>query len=230
VAFDWLNIAQSILAVLPAAAALLISYGRYDGFFKDNIIFLYFVGGLIAGMGVAIFHAFLGPYFLLFLLGVPLVEQFAKTVVINRRKWQGERHAVFNGGAYGAGMGVILSLWYAKGYLLSWDLLMLLQVLGLATGITLVAVATGWTVGAAVRDHAPFKGTFIASVASIPMAFFIGYWVVPPHEAWVPALMALYGLALLAFGIRKILPGGVSREELQEMRRRRRRGRAAGTE
>lgn len=222
-AFDWVSIVTSILAVLPAAAALLWGYSRYDGFFKDNVIFLYFVGGLVAGMGVAFFHAALVPYGLVFMVGIPFLEQLAKTIVLNRRKWQGEPHAVFNGGAYGAGMGIILSLFYFKRNLLGgWDWSMALQLCGVAIGITFLAITTGWVVGASVRDRKPFKGTLIASVAGIPMAYFLLYWLTPGEVRWVPVAMTAYGLGLLVYGIAKVLPGGLSAASLQELRRRKR--------
>ena len=223
-AIDWLVILTSVLAVAPAAVALLWGYSRYDGFFKDNVIFLYFMGGLIAGMGVAIFHAVLQGNTLAFVLGIPLLEQFAKTIIVNRRKWQGQPHAVFNGGAYGAGLGVMVSLWYSRGYLtpetLGW--IATAQILGIAVGVTFLSIATGWVIGASVRDHQPFKGTFLAALVGIPLAFFIEYWRSFP-ETWVAAAMAAYGLLLLVYGLRKVLPGGLSQESHQAMRQKRRR-------
>lgn len=228
-AFDWLSIVSSTLAVLPAGLALLWGYSRYDGFFRDNVIFLFFVGGLIAGMGVAFFHAALAlAGGIAFVLGIPLLEQFAKTIIVNRRKWQGEGHAVFNGGTYGAGMGVILSLYYFQRYPPGWDLGATLQLVGVTVGITFLNVAMGWTIGAAVRDRAPFKGTLFAAVAALPMTYLLFYWL-NFFDAWVPALMAAYGAALLAFGLAKVLPGALTPTEQQDLRRKKRKAMREGS-
>lgn len=107
---NWIPIVAATLAAIPAAAVFFLSYGRYDGAFQDRVVFLYFMGGLILG-------AFLGFLSLLLLntvtalivvIGLSLIFPIAIVAVINRRKWQGERHAVFNGGAAGLGVAIMM--------------------------------------------------------------------------------------------------------------------------
>lgn len=108
---NWIPIVAATVAAVPAAATFFLAYGRYDGAFNDRLVFLYFIGGMAVG-------ALLGFLtLLLFASGVlPLVQvlllallfPIAIVATINRRKWQGERHAVFNGGAAGLGAAVML--------------------------------------------------------------------------------------------------------------------------
>ncbi|GEM_PF-4895968 len=106
------TLADAVLAVIPAAVVFFAAYGRYDGMFRDNVVFLYFIGGLLVGGLLGIVSLFaLGiaaPVFTVLIIAL----FFPITVVlgINRRKWQGERHAVFNGGALGLGAAVMVSL------------------------------------------------------------------------------------------------------------------------
>lgn len=107
---NWIPIVAAALAAIPAAALFFVAYGRYDGSFQDRVVFLFFIGGLILG-------GFLGFLALLILnLVTPLVQVVGLALLlpigiiaaINRRKWQGERHAIFNGGAAGLGVAVML--------------------------------------------------------------------------------------------------------------------------
>lgn len=106
---NWIPIVAATLAAVPAAAVFFIAYGRYDGSFQDRTVFLFFVGGLLLG-------GFLGFLTLLLLsaavmiqvIGLALLLPIAIVAVINRRKWQGERHSVFNGGAVGLGAAVMM--------------------------------------------------------------------------------------------------------------------------
>lgn len=107
---NWIPIVSAALAAIPAAAIFFVAYGRYDGSFQDRSVFLFFIGGLILG-------GFLG-FLALFMLNVlqPLVQVIGLALLlpigivaaINRRKWQGERHAIFNGGAAGLGVAVMM--------------------------------------------------------------------------------------------------------------------------
>lgn len=109
---NWIPIVAASVAAIPAAAAFFLAYGRYDGAFNDRVIFLYFIGGMAVG-------ALLGFLaLLLFVSGIAAIVQvvflallfpIAVVAVINRRKWQGERHAIFNGGAAGLGAAVMMS-------------------------------------------------------------------------------------------------------------------------
>jgi hypothetical protein len=106
---NWIPIVAAALAALPAAAIFFVAYGRYDGSFQDRTVFLFFIGGLLVG-------GFLG-FLTLLIMGVAAIWQvvslalllpIALVATINRRRWQGERHAVFNGGAAGLGVAVMM--------------------------------------------------------------------------------------------------------------------------
>lgn len=110
---DFVTLADAVIAVVPAAALFFAAYGRYDGMFRDNVVFLHFIGGLLVGglLGVVSLFAFSAvdaP--LITVVIVALFYPITLVLGINRRKWQGERHAVFNGGALGLGAAVMVSL------------------------------------------------------------------------------------------------------------------------
>lgn len=108
---NWVPIVAAILGALPAAGIFFVSFGRYEGAFKDNVVFIYFIGGLVVG-------GFLGFFTLLLyatnatliqIIGLALLYPITVVMAVNRRKWQGERHAIFNGGAAGLGASVMMT-------------------------------------------------------------------------------------------------------------------------
>ena len=109
---NWIPIVAASVAAVPAAAAFFLSYGRYDGAFNDRVVFLYFIGGMAVGalLGFISLLLFFGGFSgILQVVFLALLFPIAVVAVINRRKWQGERHAIFNGGAAGLGAAVMLA-------------------------------------------------------------------------------------------------------------------------
>lgn len=111
---NWIPIVAATLAAIPAAAAFFVAYGRYDGVFQDRVVFLYFIGGMLLGFFVSVISLFflvsaIGPSRLfLAVIGLALLLPISVVAMVNRRKWQGLRHSVFNGGAAGLGFSVMM--------------------------------------------------------------------------------------------------------------------------
>lgn len=108
---NWIPIVAASVAALPAAATFFAAYGRYDGAFNDRVVFLYFIGGMAVGallgfLTLLLFNS--GIAAILQVLFLALLFPIALVAIVNRRKWQGERHAVFNGGAAGLGASVMM--------------------------------------------------------------------------------------------------------------------------
>lgn len=109
---NWVPLIAAALAALPAGIVFFVAYGRYDGAFRDNVVFIYFIGGLAVGGFLGLFSLVLfgANAVLISILGVALLYPITLVLAINRRKWQGERHAVFNGGAAGLGAAVMMGM------------------------------------------------------------------------------------------------------------------------
>src|ERR1051326_8520479 len=116
-----LGVAKGVVTLVPAALALYYAYNRYDGKFRDNVIFLFFIGGLLVGMAVALFGLYLlGAAPILYVIGMPFVDALAMAALLNRRKWQGQLHAIFNAGTLALGVAVTVAFGFA--YLVVHDL------------------------------------------------------------------------------------------------------------
>lgn len=110
---NWIPIVSATIAAAPAAAAFFVAYGRYDGAFQDRTVFLYFIGGMAIGALLGFMTLLLSTSSaIVAVVGLALLMPIAIIAAINRRRWQGERHAVFNGGAAGLGVSVMMAFSY----------------------------------------------------------------------------------------------------------------------
>jgi len=239
-----------VLAVLPAAAVFFLAYGRYDGAFRDNVVFLYFIGGLLVG-GVLGLVSLLALGNLAPLISVVIIALFYPVTVvlgINRRKWQGDPHAVFNGGALGLGAAVMigLSLLYrttltltqsarealgdaaSDADLASWVNARaftpnaLAQAFVLAAGLAGLFFGLGLLAGDSVRRRKALPSSFLGAAIALPPAVFLEeYFASGQVWLWVVLLLA-YGAIFGALANRRLLPRGLTDESRRAIRRRRR--------
>ena len=220
------TLVYSLLAVLPPAAVFFTAYGRYDGAFHDNVVFLYFMGGILMGfllgfLTIAALSSGIAPLIVVALLS--LLYPISLTVGINRRKWQGERHAVFNGGAFGIGSALMLGftflyVLYGRGDI---TLLNVVQALLFVAGITGVFFGLGLMSGDAVRRRKPLPNALIGTgVVLVPVILMVEFVAL---RAWLwLVLLLLYGLIFAVAAERRLLIEGVSDEARRARRRKRR--------
>lgn len=228
------NLVYSVLAILPPGAVFYLAYGRYDGTFRDNVVFLYFMGGILMGflLGFLTVLATLAIPSLFLVLLLALLFPIAVTVGINRRKWQGERHAVFNGGAFGIGLALMLgfTLLYRQfadapitGTRLGLSILLSLGLTGTFFGLGLFA-------GDAVRRRKPIRSALSgAAMMVVPSLLIIFFGLDTPRgvEFWTAwlwvALLVAYGAVFAFMADQRLMIQGVSDEARRQRRRWRRR-------
>lgn len=245
----WSLVLGGALAIAPAFVILLWSYAPYDRYFRDNILFLYFMAGLFAGMVLALFEALLllpvgaGLYLpLMVLLGIPLLEQGLKLVALNRRSMQGERAAAFYGGSFGIGFAVMLALYKSQrevpltaytdlGVVLA-DPAPALYLGVVATALLLLHFATGLVLGDAVRTRALKRGLGLAVLALVPLQFLVfefsrGLLAGAESLVYLPLMLA-YGTAVAWWATRTLLPRALPPEAQRARRRLLRKRQRAG--
>ena len=225
------TLANAILAVLPPAAVFFLAYGRYDGTFRDNVVFIYFIGGLLMGgllgfISLLALGANIGGLILVLLLA--LFYPVAVVVGINRRKWQGERHAVFNGGAFGLGIAVMLGFtflyWLSTNTAAHAGVTLDGALRGLALGGALGGIFFGMGLlgGDAVRRRAQLRTALMGTAILVaPIVFLVEYFAT---QAWLwLGLLVAYATVLGVLAERRLLIQGVEDEARKQRRRVRRR-------
>ena len=68
------------IGIIPALVLLFISLKGYDGYYKDKIVFLTFIAGIIAGFISIIIEWFTAEVGIWFIILFPILEQLFKTI------------------------------------------------------------------------------------------------------------------------------------------------------
>jgi hypothetical protein len=110
-------------AVLPAFGVLFLAYNGYDRAFRDQTLFLFLMGGGLAGVLLFVLEAFLavpaarpdGFAFGLAMasVGFALLDALVVAMVANRRASQGQRATIYYAGAFGMGYAATLAMLHA---------------------------------------------------------------------------------------------------------------------
>lgn len=248
---DWPLVLGGLAAIIPALLILLASYAPYDGHFRDNVLFLFFMGGLFAGMATALFETLLLlPRESLYvaamvLFGFPLLEQLLKLLVLNRRKYQGERASIFYGGSFGLGFGVMAVLFKSQRdvpllqYADPGQLLVApgraLEFIALGLALLLAHFATGIVVGDGVRSRNLPRALGLAVLVVVPVQFFAFEFVEGLRRGleqeglvWLVLILA-YAVPLAWWAHARLLPRALPPDAQRKRRRallRQRRARA----
>lgn len=241
---DWPIVLGGVVPIVGALGVMFLSYGPYDGHFKDNVLFLFFVGGVFAGMAVAVFELLLlFPADALYvaamvLVGFPLLEQLLKMLVLNRRRYQGERTTIFYGGSFGLGFASMVALFksqrevpltaYADILNLFGEPGRALEFVAISVAVLLAHFATGIIVGDGVRTRALPRALGLSVMAMVPLQFFVFEFTAglrAGREAeglvYLPLMLAYTG-ALAWWAHSKLLPHALPPEAQRKRRRLRR--------
>ncbi len=104
---------SSVIGFAPAILILYILLRRYEGFFKEKYIFIFFAVGLVMGMIITVFHlvsddfvlSHLDLSLLVFVFLFALFEEAAKLVILNMPRFQLKHETVYHGAGLGLGVG-----------------------------------------------------------------------------------------------------------------------------
>lgn len=214
------------LPVIPAFFALLFGLQRFDGYFRDNVIFLFLLGGLGAGGLTSVLGVMLlvsTPF--MFAVGMPLVMAGAATAVLNRRKWHGERHSVFNGATFGAGMGIVwgFALGYRTFEAYGMTPRLVAELFLVSTGLVLVFFSVSAFIGSGVADRTPFRVLLLGAIGVLPATVMLNEYVQGGVLVW-PVLLTAYGGLAFWLAQTRVLPLGLTVDERRGLRRARRTG------
>jgi len=215
-----LPLVTALVAILPAGALFFFAYGRYDGLFRDNVVFLFFVGGLLLGAFLSLFAVYMSVFGLLYFVTlVPLLYAVALVAALNRRKWQGERHSVFNGGALGLGVASMTSFAFVyRGLSSDLTALALASWTLAATGAAAALLAAGLALGQGVAERRPFRATF---AVALPLAAFfvvLSEFLLSRALLWAVAALVMGGVGF-GFAFARLMPRGVEPGRLRARRR-----------
>jgi len=203
---DQLPQALLFMGIIPALVLLFISLKGYDGYYKDKLIFLTFVIGLIIGVIAVLIEAYTYAIGIYFIILFPLLEQLFKTMVLNIGRFHGKKETPIYGLSLGLGFGSIfipssIILLNIQGVHDNFS--MILTTIG-AIGIILIHASTGVCIGYGVYKYSLLKYLLFAIVLYVPVTsstFFSSYL----NNGYIQLAIFPYGIILYWYFTTKIM-------------------------
>ena len=198
--------ASLFLGIIPALILLYISLKGYEGYYKDKVIFLTFVIGLIIGVITVIIEAYTAAVGIYFIILFPILEQLFKTIILNIGRFHGKKETPIYGLSLGLGFGSVfipssLILLNIQGV---YDNISITMVLVGALGIILIHAGTGVCIGYGVYSYSLFKYLIFAIFLYIPVTV-LTFFSTFVQRGYLQLAIFPYGIILYWYFTTRIL-------------------------
>lgn len=204
------------IGIIPALIVLYIGLKGYEGHYKDKLIYLTFIAGIIIGIASAVIELFTRNIGLLvYIILFPILEQLFKTIILNLQRFHEKQETTIYGFSLGLGFGSVftpVAIFFGNFQ----DIFSMIAAMTGSFGITLFHAATGILIGYGVYVNKLAKylsisillHLVITTVIGVTNLFSVGY---------LQITLMLYGLLMFWYALKKIMP-----RILHETQRRRR--------
>ncbi len=220
---------SSFIGFAPAIFLFYVILRQYEGFFKEGKVFLFFLGGMMLGLVIAVFHMYGGETLLvLVLFGV--FEESVKLIILNMPRFHLKYYTVYYGAGLGLGIGsmqiVAISFKTFMGDPSSFgNALTLIGFIVLSFNFCLLHSSTGVMIGYGCAKEKVlnyfFRAVIFHGIYSVVLFFFL--WTSGGLKyAWL-LVATVIAVGMLFYVMRELLPKAVPQEMLQKKRREARR-------
>ena len=206
------------IGIIPALIILYIGLKGYEGHFKDKLIFLTFIVGIIIGFISAVIELFTtrGIGLIIYIILFPVLEQLSKTIVLNLGRFQEKQETTIYGLSLGLGFGSVFTpAAIIMGNFQEINVAFIAAIIG-SFGIILFHAATGAIIGYGVYSHKLSTYLAFAILLQIPITTLIGVTNLFTIS-YLQISIVIYGIIVYWYATKKIMP-----RILQESQRRKR--------
>jgi len=205
------------IGIIPALIILYIGLKGYEGHFKDKLIFLTFIVGIIIGFISAVIELFTRDVgIIIYIILFPVLEQLFKTIVLNLGRFQEKQETTIYGLSLGLGFGSVFTpAAIIMGNFQEINIAFIAAIIG-SFGIILFHAATGALIGYGVYSHKLSTYLTFAILLQIPITTVIGITNLF-SISYLQISLVVYGIIVYWYATKKIMP-----RILQESQRRKR--------
>ena len=206
------------IGIIPALIILYIGLKGYEGHFKDKLIFLTFIVGIIIGFISAVIELFTtrGIGLIIYIILFPVLEQLSKTIVLNIGRFQEKQETTIYGLSLGLGFGSVFTpAAIIMGNFQEINVAFIAAIIG-SFGIILFHAATGAIIGYGVYSHKLSTYLTFAILLQIPITTVIGVTNLFTIS-YLQISLVVYGIIVYWYATKRIMP-----RILQESQRRKR--------
>lgn len=191
------------IGIIPALVVLYIGLKGYEDFYKDKLIYLTFITGIIIGVASAAIELFTQDIGLVYIVLFPILEQLFKTIILNMGRFQEKQETTVYGFSLGLGFGSVftpVAIYFGNFQ----DLFSMIAAMIGSFGITLFHAATGILIGYGVYVNKLAKYlTFsillhfvITTVIGVTNLLSIGY---------LQITLLIYGLLIFWYALKRVM-------------------------
>ena len=205
------------IGIIPALIILYIGLKGYEGHFKDKLIFLTFIVGIIIGFISAVIELFTRDIgLIIYIILFPVLEQLSKTIVLNLGRFQEKQETTIYGFSLGLGFGSVFTpAAIILGNFQEINIAFIAAIIG-SFGIILFHAATGTIIGYGVYSHKLSTYLTFAILLQIPITMVIGITNLF-NIGYLQISLVVYGIIIYWYVTKKIMP-----RVLKESQRRKR--------
>jgi len=199
--------ASLFLGIIPALILLYIGLKGYEGQYKEKLIFLTFIVGIVAGVVAVLIEAVtrnMGLGFLFMVVLFPVLEQLLKTIILNIGRLQAKKETVIYGLSLGLGFGSVFTPFsLATSRFQTVISLPVIAWISLGSfGIILLQGATGTCIGYGVYTRKLARYVSLAVLFYIPVVFFTSLF----QGEYLQIGVVAYGVIIYWYAIKRIMP------------------------
>ena len=211
---DLLPQASLFLGVIPALIIMYISLKGYEGYYKDKIMFLTFIAGIIMGFIAAFVQSFTISLSIIFIIVLSFFDQLFKTIVLNLRRFQTKSETPIYGLSLGLGFGSSFTpfMIIATAAISTNNIYILTFITIGSVGIILFHGATGAYIGFGVFQGKLTRFLIISILLQLPFNLLLGLMISYSNidtlniQIIFVCLVIVYGLLSFFYVIKKVLP------------------------
>lgn len=199
-----------LLGIMLALILMYIGLKGYEGNYKDKIIFLTFIIGIVLGFFAAVVRSFTLPLMVVYVILIAIFEQLLKTMILNIRRLQQKKEATIYGLSLGLGFGAVFTpfLIIAAGSYVKSDVYVFSLITMGSLGIILFHGATGAYIGYGIYAGKLTKYLLTAVIIQLPFNLIIDMTRFY-SDTYFPILqfgLVIYGLIFFFYVVKKIMP------------------------
>ena len=194
------------IGIVPALIVLYIGLKGYEGHFKDKLIFLTFIVGIIIGFISAVIELLTQNVGLLFYIMLfPILEQLFKTIILNIGRFQEKQETTIYGLCLGLGFGSVFTpAAIILGNFQEVNLSFIAAIIG-SFGIILFHAGTGVLIGYGVYVHKLSTYLTIAILLHFVITTVIGVSNLF-QVSYLQIILVIYGIIIYWYATKRIMP------------------------
>lgn len=192
------------IGIIPALIILYVGLKGYEGYYKDKLIYLTFIVGIIIGVASAAIELLTQAIGFYYIFLFPILEQLFKTIILNLGRFHEKQETTVYGFSLGLGFGSVftpVAIYFGNFH----DIFSMIAAMIGSFGLTLFHAATGILIGYGVYSNKLAKYLTLSIVLHFVITIVIGVTNLL-SIGYLQITLVLYGLLVFWYALKRVMP------------------------